>query len=541
MGHHHMVLDIGPDSFLIDCGILMPGPWDPGVDRITPSFEPAVERWQSGRLRGLLLTHGHIDHIGAVPDLLARLPDLPVYGTPWTLALVRRRLAKDELAVGRASELRRVAPGEAVQIGASSAEWLRVTHSIPEASSLAVWSDAGCVVHSGDFRIQDSPLLGPPSDEAGLRRLGDRGVDLALVDSTSSAGHGSTTAEAVVADRITRAIDGTPGYVVVTMFSSHVERLWGIVLAARASGRRVCLLGRSLVETAALAVERGMLPLEAGELLPTDQLGSVPRSGVVLVVTGTQGEFRAPLARMSRGEDRLVRLGPGDRVLWSARVIPGQERAVGLVVNRLVELGVDVLPPWGQSEALHTSGHGRRDEVARWLGWVRPRHVVPIHGEPWHLEAHRRALEGVVAPARILTLRSGQQLHREAPEQSWTLKTLPPSGPTHHAVGSVTFAASDPSLSARRRAGRAGAMVVLVRWEARHPPDLVEVVTTGVVPEATRERFDAGLSAGLRTELEERKAAPELDDRREQVRLLARAAVRRATDSKPVCVVRLLS
>ena len=541
MGHHHLALDLGPDSFLLDCGILMPGPLDPGINRITPSFEPALARAAAGSLRALLLTHGHLDHIGAVPDLLARIPDLPVYGTPWTLALVRRRLDREDVPLAAKPDLRTVEPGADVSIGEATATWLRVTHSLPDACSVAVRSSAGCVVHSGDFRVQDDPLLGPPSDIAGLRRVGEQGVDLALVDSTSSGAPGSTEPERVIAQRLQEAIRSVPGYVVVTLFSSHLERLWACVLAARATGRRVCVLGRSLRETVDLARERGVLPLDPGELLPSDDLETTPRQEVLLVVTGTQGEWRTPLARMARGEDSLVSLGPGDHVFWSARVIPGEERAVGAVVNRLVDRGVTVVPPWGRRAApLHTSGHARWDEVARWLGWVRPRHVLPIHGEPWHLQVHRSALEEHLEPGRVLDLRSGQRLHREEPDADWVVDGAPLREPTLHAGSGVAFEMTDRALAHRRRAARAGAMTVLVGWT----PDAVgalEVMTIGVVPDERRLRFDAEVTSALREELAGRRPARDDADRREQVRLLARAAVRVRTGTKPVCVVRLLS
>jgi len=541
MGHHHLVLDVGADSFLIDCGMLMPAPGDVGVERITPSLEPALARVANGSLRGLLLTHGHLDHIGAVPDLLAAVPDLPVYGTPWTLALVERRLGRDGQRPRQAPDLRPVAPGADVEIGDCAVRWLSVTHSLPDACSLAVRGDAGCVVHSGDFRVQDEPLLGEPTDVQGLMDVGAAGVDLALIDSTGGGSEGSTLSERVVAERLEAAIRGVEGYAVVTIFSSHMERMWACVLAARATGRRVCVYGRSLVETVQLAQGRGLLPLAAGELLPSDQLASTPRSQVLLVVTGTQGEWRAPLARMARGEDSKVKLGPGDAVLWSARVIPGEERSVGSAVNRLVDRGVRVVPPRGAPEPLHTSGHARADEVARWVSWVRPRHVAPIHGEPWHLQTHREALARLMPKEQVLSVRSGQRLERRSPTEGWSLVPVAAHEPTIHSVGGQTFSPADKALSHRRRAAHAGAMTVLARWVPREPPGLLHVITLGIVPEAERRAFEADLEAALRRAMQKARPTPGFEARREQVRLLARSAVRSRTGTRPMCTVRLLS
>lgn len=541
MGHHHLVLDLGPDSFLIDCGILMPAPGDPGIERITPSFAPALARRAAGSLRGLLLTHGHMDHIGAVPDLLAAIPELPVYGTPWTLALVERSLGRREQPLRRSPDLRSVGMGTEVSIGGAGVRWLGVTHSLPEACSVAVRADAGCVVHSGDFRVQDDPLLGAPTDVAGLSAVGEDGVDLALIDSTGGGSAGSTVPERTLAARLREAVAGADGYAVVTLFSSHLERLWGCVLAARATGRRVCVLGRSLVETVELGLARGVLPFESGELMAPSLLSTTPPSKVLLVVTGTQGEWRAPLARMARGEDSRVQLGPGDAVFWSARVIPGSERAVGAVVNLLVDRGVRVVPPWGASEPLHTSGHGRREEVARWLGWVKPRWVLPIHGEPWHLQAHSEALGRVVPPGRVLSLRSGQRLVRSTEPEAWLLEAVPSSEPTVQAVGGVSFSPSDPALAGRRRAARAGALTVVARWMPGETDRLLHVVTIGIVPEAQRADFERELEAAITAKMEAGAPARGLDERSEQVRLLARAAVRARTGTRPMCTVRLLS
>ena len=540
MGHHHMVVDNGPDSFLVDCGILFPPPSDPGIDRILPSFEPARRRAREGRLRGLLLTHGHLDHLGAVPDLLAALPGLPVYATPWTLALLRRRLERNGPKDSAPLEARVVYPGEPVTVGESTLTWLRVTHSLPEACSLAVRGPGGTVVHSGDFRIQPDPLLGPPTDLAGLQTLGDEGVDIALVDSTSAARDGRTLAERDVAQGLLEQVRGTDGAVVVTTFSSHVERMYACLLAARATGRRFAVYGRSAEETARLAIERGLLPAESGELVTFEELEHVPKANLLALVTGSQGEWRAPLARMARGEDSRLQLGPGDKVVWSARVIPGGERTVGGLVNRFVEAGVTVVPPWGPgSQGLHTSGHGHREEVAEWLDRVRPRYVLPIHGEPWHLVRHAGALADRLSPERLLTLRTGQRLHLNVASDEVEVEDAEHDA-QWVAEGGEAFPPRDVSLSTRRKVGRLGAATVVVPWRGGRVAGRPVVQALGLVPIAETLDFEANLASSLLRKMELWDPVPGVTEATEKARLTLRSIVRKEIGTKPPCFARLL-
>lgn len=540
MGHHHMVVDVGDDSFLVDCGMLFAPASDPGVDRILPSFEPARQRAADGRLRGLLLTHGHLDHLGAVPDLLAALPGLPVYATSWALALLRRRLDRGDAPRTAPLEARLVTPGETITIGDTEATWLRVTHSLPEACSLALRGEAGTVVHSGDFRIQEDPLLGPPTDLAGLRAIGDGGVDLALVDSTSSAKPGRTLSEREVAQRLAEVAREATGAVVVTSFSSHVERMYACLLAARASGRRLAIYGRSAEETARLAIERGLLPVEAGELLPIDFLEDQPKDKLLALVTGSQGEFRAPLARIARQQDSRLSLGPGDLVVWSARVIPGGERTVGALLNRFVEAGVRVIPPWGKDAVgLHTSGHGQAEEVAEWLDCVRPRRVLPIHGEPWHLVRHRDVLRGRLADDRVLSLRSGQILKLDVAEDTVEI-TDAPHPQTWIALGGQAFPQGDRALSTRRKAGTLGAATVTVPWHDGKVAGRPVVHCLGLAPLEETPALERSLADAIWQRLAD--AAPQRDTAAatETARLVLRSEVRKVVGTKPPCTAALL-
>ena len=527
MGHHHAVLDLGEDSFLLDCGVLAPGPEDPGVDRIVPSLEPALRRWREGRLRGLLLTHGHRDHVGAVADLLEVIPELPVFGTGLSLALAIR-------GGSPTADLRTVRAGRSIQLGGTRVTWLGVTHSVPSACSVALENGCGRVVHSGDFRIQAEPLLGEPTDRAGLAALGAAGVDLALVDSTNAGQPGRTLPELQVAENLATRIRDVDGRVVVSTFSSHVERVVGCLRAAREVGRRLAVYGRSIERVTAEAAAQGVLCLKKGELLSVDEVMRLPPQQAMLVVTGSQGEFRAPLARIGRGEDPRLRLGPGDFVGWSARVIPGNERAVGTIVERLVQMGVEVHPPWSPDLRIHTSGHGHAEEVDEWLSWVRPRFVLPVHGQHWHLAQNRRELAR--RGHQVLRAVTGQRLELwPAHGQSRTSDAQ--AGEALYVVGGDRWPVSEPALRQRRRLGREGAATVVVPWDGRRIGS-PGVVTLGVFSAATRSRMEAELAREMEAELGNRSWG-DAEELREAARLTLRWAVKRRTGTRVVSEARI--
>jgi ribonuclease J len=540
MGHHHMVIDLGADSFLLDCGVLFPESRDPGLDSISPSMRPAVSRHRSGRLRALLLTHAHRDHIGAIPELLAELPELPIYGTAFTLAMVESQLGRDGWA-GKRPELRTVEPGERLEIGETAVTWFTVTHSLPSASSVALESPAGTVIHSGDFRIQDDPLLGPPSDEAGLRALGERGVDLALVDSTGAGSPGSTLPERDLVDNLAGAIDGFEGRVVMTTFSSHIERIVGFLEVARRSGRRLAVYGRSLIGMVELAQQQGLIPRGHPQLADIGAVMAGPRSEAMLVVTGSQGEPRAPLNRLSRGEDK-VKLDSGDLVGWSARVIPGNEKSVGRLVNGFLAQGLRVLAPWGAGPDIHTSGHARQEEIARWLSWVQPRFVLPVHGEEWHLSHHRDLLDRLgLRSDQILTSHSGERLLLGV-DSGLVDCDGGVGGSAMARIGTQLWPMGEKALSERRKLAHSGAATVTLLWDSSgsRPLGPVAVATQGVFQKAAEEEMEASVSKEISMVLSDGVRRPR-DQWVEAGRLALRRAIRSRTGTKVACTCRLLT
>ena len=364
----------------VDCGIGFGGSEHPEVDVMMA--DPGFIAERRDRLVGLVITHAHEDHIGAVAWLWPQLR-CPVYATPFAAAVLRRKLGETQLQ-GQV-KLHVIAPGGEIELPPFSLRFIRVSHSIPEAQALIVRTPHGTILHTGDFKMDPKPLVGPVTDEAALERLGAEGVLAMVCDSTNAMVEGHSGSEAEVRQSLSALIRALSGRVAVTCFASNVARIETIAHAARGAGRSVALVGRSLRNLDAAARECGYL---AGvpEFVPEDEAGSIPDDNLLLLITGSQGEPRSALARVAADSHPHISLGEGDTVIFSSRMIPGNERAIGTVQDNLVRRGVRLMTD--ADHLVHVSGHPARDELRKMYKLVRPRYAVPVHGEWRHLSAH---------------------------------------------------------------------------------------------------------------------------------------------------------
>ncbi len=378
----------------VDCGIGFGGAELPEVDVMVP--DPGFIAARRGQLDGLVITHAHEDHVGAVAWLWRQLR-CPVYATPFTAAVLRAKLAEAQLLAE--VPLTIIPPGGGFEVGPFALRFLRVAHSTPESQALAITTRHGTVLHTGDWKLDPHPLVGPPTDEAAFAALGERGVLAMVCDSTNAMVEGHSGSEAEVRRSLTALIRGLAGRVVVTCFASNVARVETVALAAREAGRSVALVGRSLRKIEAAARATGYLK-SVPEFVPEDEAGSIPDDNLLLLATGSQGEPRSALARIAADKHPHVALGEGDTVVFSSRVIPGNERAIGTVQDGLVRRGVRLMTE--HDHMVHVSGHPARDELRRLYRLVRPRLSVPVHGEWRHLSAHADLARELGIPAILI-------------------------------------------------------------------------------------------------------------------------------------------
>jgi len=401
IGLNMMLVESGDDLIAIDCGLMFPDDELPGIDHVIPDFSYALARLEG--FRAVVLTHGHEDHIGALPYLL-RAARVPVYGTPLTLALVAERLREHGLA--ETADLRPIRPRDRLEIGPFTVEAIRVTHSIADGIGLAIDTPVGTIVHTGDFKLDPSPLDGEPPDYRRFAELGEQGVLVLCSDSTNVDRPGHTRSEVDVGQALGTRFDGARERIIIATFASHIHRIQQVLTLAAGAGRRVALLGMSMQRNVAIAADLGYLRVPAGVLVPLEELGELPAHRQVILSTGSQGEPNSALALMAVEEHKYVRVERGDLVIISARVIPGHERTIGRVVNALYRLGAEVL--YEDNAFVHVSGHASQEDLKVMLNLTRPRYFIPVHGEYRHLLGHARLAESVgIGPDRIFLIEDG--------------------------------------------------------------------------------------------------------------------------------------
>ena len=379
VGRNMTVYEINGKLLVVDCGVLFPEEHQPGVDLILPDISKIEHRL--GDIVAVVLTHGHEDHIGAVPYLLKRRENIPLIGSKLTLAFVEAKLKEHRIR----PETRVVAEGDRITTGPFDLEFIAVNHSIPDALAVAIRTEAGLVIGTGDFKMDQLPLDGRITDLRAFARLGEEGVDLFMTDSTNAEVPGFTALEKDIGPVLERVIEKAPGKVVVASFSSHVHRVQQVLDAAQKNGRRVVLLGRSMVRNMKIASDLGYLTVPEGVLVDLKKSGDIPDERIVYMSTGSQGEPMAVLARMVNQEHQ-VEIGENDTVILASSLIPGNENSVYRIINGLMKLGANVVHK-GNAK-VHVSGHASAGELMYCYNIVRPKNVMPIHGEYRHLIAN---------------------------------------------------------------------------------------------------------------------------------------------------------
>jgi ribonuclease J len=391
IGLNMMLIESGEDIVAVDCGLMFPDDEMPGVDYVIPDF--TYLRGHRECFRAVVLTHGHEDHIGALSYLLRDF-DVPVYGTPLTLAIARHRLAENGLL--ERADLRAYQPGDEIHVGSLRIVPIRVTHSIADGIGLAIDTPVGMIVHTGDFKLDEHPVDAQQPDYAGFAALGDRGVLALCSDSTNVGRPGRTGSETDVGRALRSRFAEATGRIIIATFASHIHRIQQVLDLAAEHGRAIGLLGKSMATNVAVAAELGYLRVPEGLILPLDELAELPARRQVILSTGSQGEPNSALALLATGEHKYFEVGPGDLVIFSSRVIPGNERVIGRVINALLRRGAEVL--WEDVAFVHVSGHASEDDLRHMLELTRPRYFVPVHGEFRHLLQHARLAEAVGVP-----------------------------------------------------------------------------------------------------------------------------------------------
>ncbi len=404
IGRNMTVYETNDDIVVIDAGVQFPEEEMLGVDLVINDISYLRER--AKKVRGLLLTHAHEDHIGGVAYFLAQL-NVPVYGTDVTLALLRGKLKEHKL-LDRA-DLHVIEPGEEIHLGSFSADFISITHSVAGSCSIALTTPQGVVVHTGDFKFDQTPIDGRPSDIATLARYGEEGVLLLCSDSTNAEIPGHTPSERVVGETFKDIFAHCDGRIIVTMFASNVPRLQQTVDAAAKYDRKICFVGRSMLNVSGIAIEHGYLTLAPGQQIREHEIDDYPPHKLVICTTGSQGEPTSALVRMASRDHRRVKLVSGDTVILSATPIPGNERSIGRTINNLYKLGVDVI--YGRQRMAHVSGHGCQEELLMMLNLTKPKYFMPVHGEYRMLVQHAHlAQQTGIDGSHIFVLENGDAL-----------------------------------------------------------------------------------------------------------------------------------
>ncbi len=531
IGKNMMALECGDDIIVVDCGVQFPEEGMLGVDLIIPDVSYLVER--ADRVRGILITHGHEDHIGALPFVLPQVPT-EVFAPRLANGLISAKLKERRASRGFTSTP--IDPGVPYQFGQNfAARWFRVCHSIPDAMGIAINTPQGMVIHTGDFKIDHTPVDGRTIDLTALARYGDDDVLLLLSDSTYAEVPGYTPSEQVVGEALDRAIGEAQGRVLVATFASLVSRVQQVVDAAERHGRKVSIVGRSMVDNVNVASSLGYVRLPPGILLPMHATRNLPPEQVVLLTTGSQGEPTSALVRIANEEHRDVKIRPGDTVIISATPIPGNELPVSRTIDNLLRQGARVI--YDRIATVHVHGHASREELKLMLSLVKPRYFVPVHGEYRHLNAHAQiAWDMGLAKEGIFVLEDGDVLELSA-EGSLTGERVS-AGPIY-LDGLSRRDVQSPVLSQRRSLSKDGVVVIALTIEqhSRMPAARPLTVASGFMEDGETGQLFQELGEHLALELSANGGPPTSEaELKRKVRETARSFIAKATRRSPMII-----
>ncbi len=535
IGMNCLLIESPEEIIVLDCGVMFSELDHFGIEFVIPDFSYLKDR--AAKVKAIILTHGHEDHIGAVPYLLKNGIRAPLYASPFTSLMLREKLT--EFGLLQATEIRTFKMGGTFATKDFRVTTTSVNHSIVDAAALIIDTPVGKIVHTGDFKMDPSPFFGQRMDEKVFKQAGEEGVLLLLSDSTNVERHSHSQSESDVYQSFDKLFAAAEGLTVVAMFSSNVARMAQVFDLAKKQGKRIALCGRSMEKNFQLAVESGKINESASQLISLAQVDDFDREKVIVLSTGTQGEYRAALFRIAQGEHSLIDLREGDRVLMSSRFIPGNEKEVGRMINNLFKQGADVL--YEATHAIHVSGHATRPELKMMLEWTKPRFFLPIHGEYRHLVHHARvATETGMKDEQILVVSNGAVL--SIGESHFEIVHQMDEEPRTFIDGSVMNEITKDILKDRRKLGESGAVFVLMTRE----PDTgnviagPEIIFRGVAtPDTEGLMIEKAREVVLRLVREAKKQADRGDhsgDLAETIRVEVRRAVHSILGKKPVVI-----
>jgi ribonuclease J len=473
IGKNMTVLEYGRNMMLIDCGVMFPESDMYGIDLVLPEFDYVVQNQEY--LRGIVLTHGHLDHIGGLPYLLRQIKT-SIYGTDLTIGMVKRQL--EEASLLSRAQFQVVDNTDTFQLGPFKISLFPVAHSIPGSVGLVIDTPVGAVVHTGDYKLDETPAGGQTTDLNRLRQLTPNGVLALLADSTNADKPGRTPTEQIVAAELDRLFsEAAGGRIIIATFASLVARLQEIVTLAKKHGRKIALTGRSLEENVALARELGYLKIPDRMLVDIET--NVPDKKLLILSTGSQGEPRSALNRMAQGEHRQLEVKPGDTIIISGGTIPGNEEEVGRMLNKLFERGANVI--YGKLATVHVSGHGSREDMQMMLQAVQPKYLIPVHGETRHLYLHARLAQSVgLSSDSVFILNNGDVWATDG-EKAWRDK--PVAARDVYVDGGLIGEDSRMMMLDRQRLSQDGFIVALIPVDSKNKlAGEPEIISRGFVP-----------------------------------------------------------